>query len=258
MFIFFVDECGYQPNRTEEVAIRHQPVHVVAAVAISSEHLSSAYARVRNGVAELGLEGIDPNALGRGQEIRANGVDRGDGFWGKHPDLRDKVRELYLEQSHAIYFLVCIDKQRHLNRYASPEDPALLGFRFAMERIQGFLRENAQQGLIIVDANKRVESEHRQFVSDLLVGGSWGLALSKCYGLPYEWRLKFGNIIEVHFGDSKYSLGLQIADFVARHTYSWWKSDKDDNYPGWSYILPRLWKYPNPVGWGYKEFPEEG
>jgi hypothetical protein len=63
------------------------------------------------------------------------------------------------------------------------------------------------------------------------------------------------NILEIHFGDSKYSLGLQIANFVARHTYSWWKSGKDENYAGWNYIKPKLWRYPNHDGRGYKEFP---
>lgn len=259
MFIIFVDECGYQPNWNEEKAIKDQPVHVVAAVAISSEHLSSAYTRIRNDVAQLGLEGIDPNALGKGQEIRANAVDRGDDFWSKNPMLRNGVRKIYLDHSEVTYFLVFIDKQRHLARYVSPDDPAVLGLQYAMERVQGFLNDKSRPGLIIVDVNKRTEAVHRDLLKNLLVEGSLGKAVSKWYGLTYEWRLKFENITEVYFSDSKYSLGLQIADFVARHAYSWWKSGKSvkrNSYPGWEYIEKRLYKYPNYNGWGYKEFPD--
>ena len=255
MYLIFVDECGYRADWADEDAIREQPVYVVSAVAVPSESAAQLYEAIRDGVAQLELPETNAQALGRGEEIRANAVDRGDGFLGKNPSLRDRVRQIYLDQQATTYFVVCIDKARHRDKYPSPRDPAHLGLQLLLERIQGFLDETQQSGFVLIDANKRLEPELRERSSQLLREGSWGIAVSKFYGMPYEWHLGMSNILEIHFGDSKCSLGLQIADFVARHTYSWWKSGKDCGYPGWSYIEPRLWKYPNYQGRGYKEFP---
>lgn len=254
MYFVFVDECGYQPNWSNENAIREQPVYVVSAVAVHSENLTQLYEAIRNGVAQLSLD-INNQALGRGEEIRANAVDRGEGFWGKNPEIRDKVRQIYLDQQANTYFVVCVDKARHHDKYVSPEDPAHVGLKFLLERIQGFLKENEQSGFLLIDANKRLEPELREHSSQLLREGSWGIGSSKLYGIAYMWHLSMSNILEIHFGDSKHSIGLQVADFVARHTYSWWKNGKSQDYPGWNYIEPRLWRYPKHNGWGYKEFP---
>ncbi len=255
MHLIFVDECGYQADWTAEDAIRGQPVYVVSAVAVPSESTAQLYEAIRDGVAQLGLPETNAQALGRGEEIRANAVDRGDGFWGKNPSLRDRVRQIYLDQQATTYFVVCVDKARHRDKYPSPRDPSHLGLQFLLERIQGFLNETRRSGFVLIDANKRLEPELRELSSQLLREGSWGLAMSRFYGMLYEWRLDMSSILEIHFGDSKHSLGLQIADFVARHTYSWWKSGKDENYAGWNYIKPKLWRYPNHDGRGYKEFP---
>lgn len=255
MYFIFVDECGYQPDWTNEAAIKEQPVYVVSAVAVSSENVAQLYERIRNSVAQLELLETNAQTLGRGAEIKANAVDRGDGFWGKNPSLRDRVRQIYLDQQDTTYFVVCIDKARHRDTYVWPEDPAHLGLQFLLERVQWFLQGNKQLGFVLIDVNKRLEPELRERSSQLLLKGSWGIAVSKFYGIPYEWHLKMSNILEIHFGDSKYSLGLQIADFVARHTYSWWKSGKRQDYPGWNYIKPRLYRYPNHDRRGCKEFP---
>jgi len=255
MYLIFVDECGYRADWMAEDGIREQPVYVVSAVAVPSESAAQLYKAIRDRVAKLPLPETDARALGRGQEIKANAVDRGDGFWGRNSDLSDLIRQIYLDNQDTAYFVVCIDKARHLDKYPLPQDPVHLGLQLLLERIQGFLDETQQSGFVLIDANKRLEPELREHSSELLREGSWGIAMSKFYGIPYEWCLKMENIIEIHFGDSRYSLGLQIADFVARHTYSWWKSGKKQDYPGWSYILPKLWKHPNHDGWGYKEFP---
>jgi len=254
MYVIYVDECGYQAKWPDEKAMKEQPVYVVSAVAVDAGNVELVYKRIRDGIAQLELPEIDARSLGKGQEIKARAVDKGDGFWSKRSDLRAKVRELYLNQAAVTYFVVCIDKVRHYEKYQDPENPANLGLQYLLERIQGFLKEHEEQGLIIIDATPRIEPQ-REFLRELLLEGSWGIAISRFYGIPYEWRLEMENIIEIHFGNSLDSLGIQIADFVARHTYSWWKSGKRQDYPGWNYILPKLWKYPNHEGWGYKEFP---
>jgi len=258
MYFIFVDECGYQPDWANETAIEEQPVYVLSAVAVPSENVAQLYEAIRNSMAQLGLPGTNAQALGKGEEIKANAVDKGDGFWGKNPSLRDRVRQIYLDQQATTYFIVCIDKAAHLNKYVSPADPAHLALQFLLERLQGFLNENNESGFVLIDANKRLEPGLREISSRLLLYGSWSITISKLgkfWSSTYEWYLKMSNILEIHFGDSKFSLGLQIADFVARHTYSWWKSGKGQGYPGWNYIEPRLYRYPNYREWGYKEFP---
>lgn len=255
MYLIFVDECGYHRDWSSDKAIREQPFHVVSAVAIPSHALPNIYTNIRSRIAQLNLPETEADALGRGQEIKAGSVDRGEGFWGKNQNLRDAVREIYLNLPGVTYFVVCVDKRAHRNQYSRPEDPATLSLRFLLERLQGFCKDNNQAGYVLIDLNKRQEAEQRGFLSSLLRWGSGGIAVSKFYGYMYEWKLEISNIVEVHFGDSKHSLGLQIADFVARHAYSWRKKNKDPNYPGWSYIEPRLYKYPKHQGWGYKEFP---
>lgn len=257
MYFIFVDECGYQPDWKIETAIEEQPVYVLSAVAVPSGNVAQLYEAIRNSVAQLGLPGTNAKSLGRVEEIKANAVDRGDGFWGKNPSLRDQVRQIYLDQQATTYFVVCVDKARHRDRYPSPRDPAHLAFQFLLERLQGFLNENDESGFVLIDANKRLEPELRERSSQLLLEGSWGIAVSRLYESTYEWHLDMSKILEIHFGDSKYSLGLQIADFLARHAYSWWKSGKSKGYPGWNYIEPKLYCSPNYHGWGYKEFPKE-
>lgn len=257
MYLIFVDECGYVKNWDSDTSIHEQPFYILSAVAIPTTQIDSVYTRIRQRIKELHLPHTNADRLGHGEEIKASSVDRGEDFWNKNPELRDRVRESYLHQQDAIYFLVCVDKQRHKARYSSPEDPSRLASQFLFERLQGFLREKTARGFVLIDANKREEAEQQEFVAHILTKHSGGIAFSKFYGTFYEWSLEFTNILEVHFGDSKHSLGLQIADFVARYAYSWRKAGKPSDYPGWSLILQRLYKYSDHVGWGYKEFPKE-
>jgi len=256
MFLVFVDECGYQSNWASPKSINEQPVYVCAAVAIDSGEIASVYASIRNSISSLNLPHTAANALGKGQEIKARSVDRRDDFWGANQALRDQVRRIYLDlPCDAVYFAVSIDKARHKKQYHSPEDPSNLALNFLLERLQGYMGDCNEHAIVFIDANKRAEEAQRGLLAKLLRWGSSGFGVSRFYGTIYQWQLPMSNIQEIHFGDSKYSIGLQVADFVARHTYSWWKRRKDPTYPGWSYIEPRLWKYPNYQGWGYKEFP---
>ncbi|MFN3384173.1 MAG: DUF3800 domain-containing protein, partial [Archaeoglobaceae archaeon] len=167
--------------------------------------------------------------------------------------VRDEVRRIYLSHEQVTYFAVCIDKESHKKKYKNPENPYNLALQFLLERLQWFLDERSEIGFVLLDLNKRIETTQRNLFGRILCLGSSGIA--KSYGVVYEWKLEITNVVEVHFGDSKYSLGLQIADFVARHVYSWRKRNKDPKYPGWSFIEPRLYKYPEYQGRGYKEFP---
>lgn len=257
VYLIFVDECGYSPDWQSKKNIEEQPVYILSGVAVSSEKIHTLYQNIRQAISSLNLPDIKGALLGNGEEIKAKDVDRGEGFWEQNPDLRNEVRRIYLDLSDVTYFIVAIDKQKHKMKYPNPKDPSEIAFQYLLERVQGFLSEQEKYGLVLIDSNKCEEEDLRRVSSKLLPYGSSGLALDRLYGRGYyEWSLKIENVLEIHFGDSRYSLGLQIADFVARHAYSHWKKGKTSNYPGWSYIEPRLYKYPNYKGWGYKEFPE--
>ncbi len=255
MFLVFVDECGYAKNWKAETSIKQQPVHVAAAVAIDANDINGVYKQVRDSLRACNLPHTDVDVLGKGEEIKAAPVDRGEGFWGKNSLVRDRVRQAYLDISGACYIVVCIDKARHKAQYSHPQDPAVWSLHLLAERIQGFVQEGNTQAMVLIDVNKREEVAQRSWLSRLQRLGSYGFGVSRFYGTVYKWKLTMANILEIHFGDSSHSLGLQIADFVARHTYSWWKSGKRQDYPGWTLIEPRLWRYPHYNGWGYKEFP---
>jgi hypothetical protein len=256
MFLVFIDECGYSKNW--EKCIKEQPVHVTSAVAIKADDLLNIICRIKNSLASLSLHHVDVSLLGKGEEIKASSVDRGDDFWSKNPLLRDAVRKAYLDHSEQVtYFLVCIDKQRHRIKYSKPDDPADLAIKYLLERIQGFLVEQNDNAYVLIDANKRIQEKQRNFLFLILRRGSEGYCINKWFGIIYTWHLSLDNILEIQFGDSQYSIGLQIADFVARHAYSWYKAGKKNDYPGWQWIEPRLYRHPNYFGWGYKEFPLE-
>ncbi|WNC60570.1 DUF3800 domain-containing protein [Thermosynechococcus sp. QS41] len=255
MYLIFVDECGYVKKWDSDISIQEQPFYILSAVAIPTTRIDGVYARIRKDIKNLNLPHTYADRLGHGEEIKAKSVDRGETQWGKAPDLRKRVIDAYLNHEEVTYFLVCVHKFRHKEKYSSPEDPSRLASRFLFERFQGFLEDQDAQGLVLVDKNKREEEQQQEHLGQLLTEGSGGIGFSEFYGTFYEWKVDFKNILEVHFGDSRYSLGLQIADFVARYAYSWRKNDAASSYPGWDLIEPRLYRYPSYQGWGLKEFP---
>jgi hypothetical protein len=255
MYFIFVDESGYTPGWPDlnPKILKEQPLYVVSGVAIKENSIKSVYDSIINKLKQLNITGIDVSKLGKGEEIKAKEVDRGDGIWRHYSDLRNEVRKIYIDHDNVIYFVVCIDKIRHITQYTEPENPGYLALRFLLERVQHLLNDQNELGVVVIDNNRRIEQNQRKFVSELLIEGSQ-VILSKFL----ELRFQLANIIEFYFCDSKNSLGLQIADFVARHIYSWWKNGKDPNYPGWCYIEKRLYIPPTKtsyIGWGYKEFP---
>lgn len=275
MYLIYMDESGYTQNWHNEKSLEEQPVYVLAGVAINSELISELYKNIRERVNELG---IDIKDLGFGGEIKACDVDRGDGVF-RRSEFRDPTRKIYLDhENEATYFVIFIDKENHKKTYSKPYEPTILSFHFLLERIQHFLNSNNQSGLIIMDRNDtddKIKIKLRELLrngsqviatkliyepkfitklNEVLKKVSKGIATNPIYE-TFEWKLKIDRILEIAFGDSKFSLGLQIADFVARHSYSYWKNSKDINYPGWNYIEKRLYNYPNHNGWGYKEFP---
>lgn len=63
-------------------------------------------------------------------------------------------------------------------------------------------------------------------------------------------------IVELSFGQSENSIGIQIADFFATMTYNYVRHGKPAGCGWWSLLEESLYrKNKNLLGWGYKEFP---
>lgn len=258
MYLIFVDECGYNRNWLNENAIQQQPFYVVSGVAILDSDLGVIYRTLRENIENLYLRDIEAEKLGKGEEIKAKEVDKNEGIWRNNNRVSEKVRRIYLDHQTLTYFIVCIDKRKHKDSYRERAyEPSTYALQLLFERFQMFLKSKNQYAFVLIDFNSEQKAVQQETLAELQIRGSCGITggfFENVYEI-YQWRLPMNNIVEIHFGDSKYSLGLQIADFVARHAYSYLKNNRDSRYPGWSFIESRLYNYPDYQGYGYKEFP---
>jgi len=253
----YIDECGFSPNWKADIV--NQPYHVLAAVVFPAKDVPAVSEVVQQRIRAVGLESF-PGTLGRGAEIKAKDVDGGVGYWQSHPDHRARVRDAMLcapSEHGATAFVVVIDKPRHLGKYVTPADPSLLALHYLLERIQMHAEHIEDHTICICDQNRRQEPAVVEVIEELAAKGSLIFYDSKAYGGLVQKHQTFSRILEFHFGQSQNSVGLQIADFFARVTYSWRKKDKDEYYPGWSHIKQTLFRNNDGKleGFGYKEFP---
>jgi len=257
MHIVYIDESGFALDW--QASIQNQPFYVLAAIAIPVINLHTMYQNVRQGISDLNLPGINARLIGLGQEMKAKDLDSGSGYWRDHEEHRIAVRDLMLsvpKNCSGCAFLVIVDKANHLRRYAYPDEPDILALKFLFERLQGFLEEGNSFAICVFDRNKR-EEVLLTTAQDLISLGSRISYWSPFYETYVEKILPLNRILEFHTEDSRYSIGLQVADFYARVTYSRRKNDKRPDYPGWALIREQLYTRDGKVtGWGYKEFPE--
>jgi hypothetical protein len=72
----------------------------------------------------------------------------------------------------------------------------------------------------------------------------------------FEFSLPIQRIIELSFGTSANSIGLQVADFFSSMTNSYYKSGKPSNCGWWNLLTESLHKKDGKLlGIGLKEFP---
>lgn len=259
MHIVYIDESGFALDW--QASIQDQPFYVLAAIAIPVTNLRTMYENVRQGLNDLDLPGINARLIGLGEEMKAKDLDSGSGYWRGHEEHRGAVRDLMLsvpKSCSGCAFLIIVDKAKHLRKYTSPDEPDTLALKFLFERIQAFLEEKDSFAICIFDRNKR-EQALLTAAKNLILDGSFVSYWSPFYKTYIERILPLERILEFHTEDSRYSLGLQVADFYARISYSWRKNGKKADYPGWALIREQLYTRGSRVtGWGYKEFPEGG
>jgi hypothetical protein len=150
-------------------------------------------------------------------------------------------------------FVVVIDKVAHLARYTNPEDPLELSLRFIFERLQMYLDNCDKSGICIFDQNKSIDDTLHSSSMELLRNGSMFSSFSSRLA---SYTLSFNRILEFCLGNSKNSIGLQVADFFATMTNYYHKRVKPDSCDWWDVLLDSLHRRDGEVeGVGYKESP---
>jgi hypothetical protein len=256
MQFIFLDESGYAPNWINSIA--EQPYYVLSAVCIPGNRLAESYTGLREEMKKIELPG-NSKPLGQGFEIKAKDVATGAGWWGKHNKRRNDVRNLMLSfptKYGGTAFVVIIDKDAHYKKYYSPDDPYIISLRFILERVEYYLMDSNDYGYCIYDNNKRMEPEIDGHAASLIRDGS---TISYISPYAFQWvtvNVTLDHILEMSFGNSLHSIGLQVADYFASFTYSYYKGRKPSKCGWWKTLETSLHKKDGRlIGVGLKEFP---
>ena len=256
MVFVFIDEAGYTPNWAS--GIPQQPFYALSAVCIHADQLRAAYGDVRQRVAAIGLASY-PAPLGQGFEVKAREVASGGGWWQAHNNERNTLRDIMLSAPRlhgGCAFVVAIDKKAHILKYAKPQDPYMLAFQFVLERLMHRLNDLNESAYIIYDQNTRLQAGVLAKAASLVTGGSKILTYN-WYRQEYATlSMNMDRIIEVSIGESKHSLGLQLADYFATFTYSYFRDGKPNGCGWWQTLSDSLHQHQGTVnGVGLKVFP---
>lgn len=255
MTVVFLDESGY--TRDWSASIAEQPFYVLAAVCIPSHALPDLYAHVSMGVQALGLPD-QTFPIGRGFEIKAGDVARGRGWWKEKGEARESVRDLMLaapRKYDGAAAVVVIDKQKHFERYMSPDEPHRLALQFALERVHIFLEDTDTHAICIYDQNHRIETTLSVDTASLARDGS-PVQCIDMFGDFREKDVSLDRILEFTVGLSQNSIGLQLADFFASMTYQHFKKGRPSPCGWWSVLEQSLLRKGDRVeGIGLKVFP---
>lgn len=262
MYMVFLDEAGYSPDWKSDV--ENQPFYSLSAVCLPSDRLSEAYQDTRNTISSIDMPGERP-PLGKGFEIKSSDIVRGSGWWHEHNDERNLVRNTFLEMPckyDGTAILVIIDKRAHLDKYASPDNPYMLALEFIMERIDSYLARKGDLGYCIYDHNKRIVDMLDQGMANLTAEGTSGIYYNRYFGEIFEFRQEINNILELSFGNSANSIGLQSADYYATLSYQYYKKGQPEPCGWWDSLTNCLDTKDGKadgdlLGYGLKLFPRK-
>jgi hypothetical protein len=264
MYAIFMDESGYSFSWQKDM--NNQPYFVQSAVCFPLNRLEEAYNHVRLKLGDIRLP-ESAGKLGRGFELKAKDIARGYGWWGDKPEEREVVRNLMLELP-ALFagraFLLVIDKHELLTKYGEKaRDPQVVAFQYTLERIQWLLEREEQYAICIYDQNKKIDDIIHGGAASLAFKGSQVFYFSKSYGQFVSYSHKVKRVVEMTLGNSKNSLGLQVADFYATMAYQYFKAGRPSECGWWKVLQTSLdRKDGNPqgilLGYGLKVFPDSG
>lgn len=263
MQLVFIDESGYQSNWKE--TYDKQPYFVMSAVCLPADNISSGYDEIRRSIGRIPFPSNDLLPLGRGFELKAKSIAQGGGWWGKNGDAREAVREIFLSSPtkfDGIAIVVVVDKEAHFKKYRDPIDPLTLSLRYIFERIEWYLRRFDDQCICIYDQNKKEDDHLYRQVAEMTAGGSVVQYFSSYYYQMIKYIHTIDRILELEMGNSKNSIGLQIADYFATMAYQYFKQSCPKPCDWWLMLTSQLDRKEGDskgklLGYGLKLFPEE-
>ena len=145
---------------------------------------------------------------------------------------------------------VVIDKCRLRSAYHTPRDPYDLAFEYLVERIQFFLQDADDHGVLVMDS--------RGSNGSLDQGDLRMLALLRAF---QRWATGFQQITRIveqpFFVDSHFSVGVQLADFISYAVYRCF--DRNSPWEGWMPLIQSKFRrvHGRLDGRGLKIFPDD-
>lgn len=232
MRLIYVDESG-RPNDSEWL--------ILSAFIVDSDNWSRLEPTVKFGVGEEVWHAIDSL-----KEIRKPGSSDYDFDQGKPLEISRRVYGLLSTSVgyHVIGVIINQDLYNPPHWSNLHDDPYIQAYTFLLERIEMYLGRKDKLGMVIVesrgrdddqevlDAHERLRREGTQFID-------------------------FANIVEVSFPlNDDYSLGLQLADWVATAIRSNFITDRNTEFYG--KIKPHIDTGPDGdiIGAGIKIYPD--
>ena len=268
MYLGFIDEAGYAKGDWASNA-DEQPIFVHAGVIINCDKLNALYSVIKNKISRMlednNILEVEPGVtssdwvakLGSGLEIKAKNVDTGAVPSTLKP-IRGELMSIFLGTHDSLFntILVVVHKKRHKEIY---KENAFNVYEWSLnllaERIHFHANRRSASVSLIIDETPE-EDDYVETLDRLKNSGS--VIFSKNSLSPDPKFIKLNSIKDIYFGRSSYSLGLQIADFYARYTYSAFKKG-DPGYPGWSLIKDALDRNESGqvLGYGLKCEPDD-
>ena len=251
-FLVFMDESGFVKDGWKE-KIDEQPYYVVSAFCIPT---SDYYIEEKILIRDI------YNVIGDGwdRELKAKDVAKGVGIFSNNEGVRNYVREYFLRfprQGNGFCIVTAVDKRRHLQKYGdNARDAYILAVDFVMERVQMSLARRNAVAICIYDMNFNIYNDLSERASSLRESGS-----QICFPDQFGFRIveKYilcERILAFSFADSRYHVGLKVADFFAHFTYQYLKKGMPQNCGWWATLRNSLEEFDGRIdGVGLKIFP---
>lgn len=240
MKLIYLDESGHAYNWQKDC--QKQPFYVLSAIACDISEYSKKCDCQRKELKKFKKEETNDPEHGKGYETKSKEIFTNQGWWKNHSEERTEFINCMLNFAEKAW-VVIIDKAKLSEQYRDPIDPFELSLTFMFERMESYLKENNDYAICIYDQTFRKDEKVHNKTSEFLNNGTMFKTINR--------------ILECHLGNSKNSIGLQIADFYATGVYQHYKNGKPDKNTWWNILETHLYKSKNGKlkGYGLKEFP---
>ncbi len=199
MKFVYIDESG---NTGWNLKDAHQPFHFLSALSVDETHIMG----VQNAIKNIGSEYFSEEYLKENFEFHGVELRKGTGYF-KEISIEQRVEIAHklmsiLKEYEVDVFLIGIDK----DKYYANVHPHQAAFVLLVERLNPFLIDEGQRGLLICDENHDIE---QPIINDL--------SKFQEYSTSFGYKaVKVTEIVDsVHFVKSHNNPIIQLADIVA-------------------------------------------